>query len=802
MRLIRSIAFRAATLLLTLVGMTAHCAAEGTLKLWYERPAAEWTEALPIGNGRLGGMVYGGTVGSNDKSKFALDERIQFNEDTFWAGQPYDPNRPEAWKYLNEVRRLIFEEKLAEAHMLLDREMMGQPRGQMPYQPVGDLQLRFPKLAGKSISNYRRELDLRKAVATTTYTVDGVQFTQQIFSSAADQVIVVKLSADRSAQINVDASFASPHESPSISSPASDELSLTVQGRAHNGVAGGLRCHARLRVIATGGKTSTGDKSIQVTDAHHVTLLLTAATNFISYQDITGNPEQKVEEHLTTAAAKPYKTAWSDHLATYQPLFDRVTLDLGVTQAASEPTNRRIKQFAKVHDPQLVELYFQYGRYLLISSSRPGCMPANLQGIWNDKLNPPWQSKYTCNINAEMNYWPAEPTNLSECHEPLFEMIRGLAESGRRTAQAFYNAPGWVMHHNTDIWLATAPIDGPAWGSWPMGGAWLCQHLWYRYEYTLDEDFLRSFYPTIKGAAEFYLATLVEDPRNKYLVTCPSISPENRILHDKRIPAGVSICAGPTMDNQLLRDLLSHSRQAAELLGTDDNFCKRLQAAEERLPPMKVGKAGQLQEWQQDRDLDVPALQHRHVSHLYGLHPSDQITKQRTPELFAAARKSLELRGDGGTGWSKAWKINFWARLLDGDRSYKLLESLITTGTYPNMFDSHPPFQVDGNFGGTAGIAEMLLQSYAVYEAGQMSAYIHVLPALPSKLPTGKVTGLRARGGFEINIAWQDNQLSEVTIKSLTGAPCIVKYRDAKKSLVLDKDESQVISADEFHVGA
>lgn len=802
MHQIQSNFFRVLYVSVTLAGTAIHCYAQRPLKLRYQQPAAEWTEALPVGNGRLGGMVYGGTIEKGDKSTLSVEERIQFNVDTFWAGQPYDPNRPDAWKHLEEARRLIFEDKLTDAHLLLDKEMMAQPRGQMPYQPVGDLRLSFPKLAGQPITNYRRELDLSRAIATTSYTVGGVYFKQEVFSSAADQVLVIRLSADKEAQIDVGVRFWSPHESPQVERIANDELSLTVNGPASKSIPGGLRCHARLKVMDTGGQTTADSGTIRVAGADEVVLLLSAATNFVDYQDVTGKPEQKAAAQMTNAAAKSLAALWADHLTSYQPLFERVTLDVGITDAVKTPTDRRIKQFAEADDPQLVELYFQYGRYLLISSSRPGSMPANLQGIWNDKLSPPWQSKYTCNINAEMNYWPAEQTNLSECHEPLFDMIEDLAESGRRTAKAFYNAPGWVSHHNTDIWLASAPIDGPAWGYWPMGGAWLSQHLWYRYEYTLDEDFLQRAYPTMKGAAEFFLATLTEDPRNGYLVTCPSISPENRILSDKRVPSGVSVCAGPTMDVQLLRDLLSHCRQAAELLETDEEFRQQLQATEDRLPPMKIGKAGQLQEWQQDRDLDVPERQHRHVSHLYGLHPSDQITKQRTPELFAAARKSLELRGDGGTGWSKAWKINFWARLLDGDRSYKLLESLITTGTYPNMFDSHPPFQIDGNFGGTAGIAEMLLQSYAIYESGVISGHLHVLPALPSKLPNGKITGLRARGGFEIDIAWQDSRLTELRITSLTGAPCVIEYHGVKKQIELPANESRKLSAGDFSIGS
>lgn len=768
------------------------------LTLWYEQPAAEWTEALPVGNGRLGGMIYGGTVDTANPSELNVSQRIQFNEDTFWTGQPYDPNRKDAWKHLDAVRELVFASKLVEAHQLAQRELMAQPLLQMAYQPVGDLYLDFPRPEGKSVSNYRRELDLRTAIATTIYTIDNITYRHEVFSSVPDQVLVVRITADQPAKISFAARLQSPHKRQEVHSLYSDRLSLLVYGPSKSGVAGGLRCYTQLKVIAEGGKTAVSSDRISVTDADAATLLLAAGTNFVDYQDISGDPELKVASQIATASKLTIESLRKRHLESYRKQFQRVALNLGVTDAIERTTNERIRNFGNGNDPQLAELYFQYGRYLLIASSQPGTQPANLQGIWNDKVRPPWDSKFTCNINFEMNYWPAEPLNLTECHEPMFKMIEGLADSGKRTAQAYYNAKGWTCHHNTDIWLASAPIDGPTWSLWPCGGAWLSQHLWYRYEFARDEQFLRHYYPVMKGAAEFFLDVLVEDPNTGYLVTCPSISPEMRRLRDERVPPGVSICAGPTMDMQLVTDLLNHCQQAAEILNVDSELRTKWARARKRLAPMKVGQAGQLQEWQDDYDLSAPELQHRHVSHLYGLFPSDQITSWDTPQLFNAARKSLELRGDGGTGWSKGWKINFWAHLHDGDRAYRLLESLITKGTYPNMFDSHPPFQIDGNFGGANGIAEMLIQSYCTYHDGELGGLIHVLPALPDKWPSGSVTGIRTRGGFEVDLEWREGNLHQIQIRSADGAPCEVLYKGVRRKFEIAQDEQRTIREMDF----
>ena len=753
-------------------------------RLWYNQPAQTWTQALPIGNGVMGGMVFGTPA----------VEHIQINEETIWAGQPNNVVNPNAKKALPEVRQLIFEGKYKEAQDLANAQVMPQAAGKnmgMPFQPFGDLYIAMPGHA--DYQNYERWLDLDNAKSVVKYEVDDVQYKRETIAPlGGHEVIAVHLTASEKGKITFIANMTTPHENPLVGMDGNEATLLGVSSK-HEGLKGKVRFMGRMAVQAKGGKVSGSNGNISVVGADEATLYLTVGTNVKSYKDITGDEVTQSKERLTGAMTLGYEALKDLHEKTYKKYYDRVKLDLGEDAFANMPMTKRIEQFGNVADNYLVATYFQFGRYLLISSSQPDNMnPANLQGLWNDKMFPSWDSKYTTNINLEMNYWPSEVTNLTELNEPLFKLIREIYEQGKQTARDMYGVEGWVLHHNTDQWRITGPVDRAQTGLWPMGSAWLCRHLWEHYLYTGDKDFLRQYYPIMLDAARFYTQTLQKHPTKGYLVVCPGESPEHG---GKGRPTPLD--AGVTMDNQLVTELYTNVLEAAKILDNLDHLddlelLEIIKAQLSQLPPMQIGRWGQLQEWLDD--LDDPKDDHRHFSHLYGLYPSNQISPVRTPDLWNAARKSLEARGDVSTGWSMGWKVCSWARLLDGEHAYKLIKDQLTLtadtflifgtvkqrgGTYPNMFDAHPPFQIDGNFGCTAGIAEMLMQSY--------DGYIHLLPALPSAWKNGSIKGLVARGGFVIDMDWKEGKLIKAVIHSKSGGACQIKYDNTLKAKGLKK---------------
>ncbi|WP_333597860.1 glycoside hydrolase family 95 protein [Chryseobacterium flavum] len=730
----------------------------GKYKLWYDKPAKQWVEALPVGNGNIAAMVYGDPY----------QEKLQLNEGTFWSGGPSRNDNPDAPKVLDSIRYYIFNRNYKRAQILADKGLTAKAVHGSAFQNIGDFMLDMDNL--KDIRNYYRELDIEKAIATTTFTSGGINFKREVFASIPDHVIVIKLSSDHKNALNFTAKFNSELKK---NVKAIDATTLQMDGISStlDGIQGQVKFNALAKLMTKGGKTQISKSGISVSNAHEVMILISIATNFTDYKNLNTDEIVKSKKYIEAAAHKNFKTLFQNHLSAYQNYFKRVDLDLGTSEASKNPTDIRIKNFAAGYDPELISLYYQFGRYLLISSSQPGGQPANLQGIWNNSNKPAWDSKYTININTEMNYWPAEKTNLPEMHEPLIQMIKDLSETGRETAKTMYNSRGWVAHHNTDIWRITGVVDFANAGMWPMGGAWLSQHLWEKYLYSGDKNYLRTIYPVLKSAALFYEDFLIEEPAHHWLVASPSMSPEN-------IPQGhqgSALAAGNTMDNQLMFDLFTKTKKAAQILNTDSDKIQVWNTIISKLPPMKIGNYGQLQEWMED--LDDLKDNHRHVSHLYGLFPSNQISPFTTPELLDASRTVLVHRGDVSTGWSMGWKVNLWAKLLDGNHANKLIKDQLTLvekdgwgskgGTYPNLFDAHPPFQIDGNFGCTSGITEMLLQT--------QNGFIDILPALPDEWKNGSISGLKAYGGFEVNMIWENNKAKEITIKSGSGGNCRIR---------------------------
>ena len=770
------------------LGKGAVCCYATNSHLWYDKPANVWLEALPLGNSKLGAMVFGKTD----------VEEIQLNEETFWSGGPHNNNSASSIYYLNEVRSLIFQGKEKDAENLINREFVKGPHG-MRFLTLGSLKLDF---GHKDAKNYRRELNLNNAVSTVSYTANGVKYVRETFASLEDGVIVMRIKASGKGKLNFTLDHecklkATPNPNPSpVMGKGVGMLTRIIEGVEQEGVKSALNAELVAKVIADG-NVSSADGKVDVKNATTATIIITAATNFVNYHDVSGNASAKNEATLEAVKGKTVDQLLKRHVAKYQAQYKRVALDISAnTQHPSPntllPTDQRLDKFYGSDDMGMVALLFNYGRYLLISSSQPGGQAANLQGVWNDKMNAPWDSKYTININAEMNYWPAEVCGLTEAAEPLFSMIKDLSVTGAETARKMYGCRGWMAHHNTDIWRVAGPIDGAFWGMFPNGGAWLATHIWEHYLYTLDKDFLREYYPILKGAADFYLDYMVE--RDGELLVVPSVSPEHG-GRGKQSP----VCAGCTMDNQIVRDALTQAIRATEIMLQDTAIADKdkaelnasllaYNASLKKIPAMKVGQYGQLQEWRED--IDDPKDEHRHISHLYGLYPSNQISPFLTPDLFKAAGVTLNQRGDQATGWSLGWKTNFWARMLDGNHALTIISNMLRLlpdenrmrdypngRTFPNLFDAHPPFQIDGNFGVTAGIAEMLMQSQLSPNAKDLSPEIFLLPALPDAWKNGSISGIKARGGYTVSITWKDGKLKSATIMPKVSGKLILRTK-------------------------